>query len=123
MPALAIKKTKKERITFYAPPKIFEILTNIVSSGRYANQGEAICAAIMAFGNEIQKYETSKIVDTRFNDMEIEMQQLHATIDVLSDRLSLVEQKYSLLTLAVGEKETEYRHKKTGSGIPDTDKP
>lgn len=54
---------------------------------------------------------------------ETSVESLRDEIIELRGRISLIEQKYSLLILAVGEKETEYRHKKTESGIPDTDKP
>lgn len=111
MPNSSVKKTKKERITFYAPPKIFAILNEILTSGRYTNQGEAICAAIMEFGKELQNNELSEKTDERFNDVAMEIKNMQAIIDVLTDRLSTVEQKYSLITRVVAEQEAEYQRK------------
>lgn len=108
---MARSKGKKEKITFYAPPQISLTIQKIIETGIESSLSEAICRSITEYWIQLEKKEQIEITDDRFDEMKSEIESLNAHIQILSDRLSLVEQKYSLLTLAVGEQETEYRHK------------
>ena len=105
---MARTKGKKEKITFYAPPQISFIIEKIISTGVESSLSEAICRSISEYWILLQEQQGVNESDQRFEKMQQEINNLQATIDVMTDRLALLEQKYSRMNLAVAEKGSEY---------------
>lgn len=98
--------TIKERVTFYAPQTVLEIIDRVKTERNDNSITDAICQIIIEYGTQLQMKRLEKDIDIKFRESLQEITSLKTENEVLKDRLSLLESKCAQLNRTVSEMQT-----------------
>lgn len=102
----------KDRIVFYAPPQISEIINKIISSGAESTISGAICKAISEYWSMIEERQVRDETNdqsAQIREHSQDIAELQAALTVISDRLAFMEQKYAMVSTVLAEESAKYR--------------
>ena len=99
----------KQRITFYAPKTVQEIIEQVKIERGDDSITDAVCQIIIEYGSNKHIRHIENLVDGRFSNTIDEINELRIQNELLSERLSLVESKCATVNRAVSEMQTQYK--------------
>lgn len=99
----------KQRVTFYAPKTVLDIIEQVKVERGDDSTTDAVCQIIIEYGSNRQLRRIEDFVDGKFSTTIKEINDLKIQNEILHERLSLVESKCATVNRAVSEMQNDYK--------------
>lgn len=99
----------KQRVTFYAPKTVQDIIEQVKIERGDDSITDAVCQIIIEYGTHKQLSRFEDFVDGKFSNTIDEINELKIQNELLRERLSLVESKCATVNRAVSEIQNSYK--------------
>lgn len=99
----------KQRVTFYAPKTVLEIIEKVKIEREDDSITDAVCQIIVEYGAHKELQRMEGIIESKFAAALAEISELKIQNETLRDRLSLVESKCASVNRAVSEMQSTYK--------------
>lgn len=99
----------KQRVTFYAPKTVLEIIEKVKIERGDDSITDAVCQIIVEYGAHKELQRMEGIIESKFAAALAEITELKVQNETLRDRLSLVESKCASVNRAVSEMQSTYK--------------
>lgn len=99
----------KQRVTFYAPKTVQEIIEQVKIERGDDSITDAVCQIIIEYGSNRQLRRIEDFVDGKFSSTIDEINELKIQNELLHERLSHVESKCATVNRAVSEIKESYK--------------
>ena len=99
----------KQRVTFYAPKTVLDIIDQVKLERGDDSITDAVCQIIIEYGTHKQIRRFEDFVDGKFSNTIDEINELKIQNELLRERLSLVESKCATVNRAVSEIQNSYK--------------
>jgi len=99
----------KQRVTFYAPRTVQEIIEQVKIERGDDSITDAVCQIIIEYGSNKHIRYIQDLVDGKFSSTVEEINELKIQNELLSERLSNVESKCATVNRAVSEMKESYK--------------